>query len=162
MKQKPLPDGFNAYAFNAADMMFVINRDTGIPLRELIDLTPQQIYDFVATFLDPEDDTDLATLVIITDDVGEDLKQLMRTTLARLRPELRDVPHNEGITSRSLASATPGEAVSDESLQDLEARRLAEHGCTLVVIEDDDFHAYGVEMNRIISGRPHGRSAALD
>ena len=31
-----------------------------------------------------------------------------------------------------------------------------------VVLEDDDFTAHGVAMNRIISARPHGRSRALD
>lgn len=162
MRRKPLPDDFNAYAYNAADMMAVLNRDLGIPLRDLVDLDPQTIYEIASHFIDDADKGMMPKLVIITEETGEELKRLMRRTIARLRPDRIDVPHNEGITSRGIALAALADPPAGMSLQEIEARMQEEQGETLVVIENADFRAHGVAMNRIISNSPHGRSRDLD
>ena len=160
--RKPLPDNYNVHAWNAGDMMVALSEQCGIPLRELIDLEPQPLYDLARSLCADEDLQGIDHLVIIGDETGELLKDLMRTTVARLRPENRGVAHNVAIEARSVALRKAGVDDADISLTELEKRLFLATGDASVVLEDRDFAAYGVNMSRIISARPHGRSRSLD
>lgn len=47
------------------------------------------------------------------------------------------------------------------SLQEIEAALIASGRKNRLALEDRDYDSYGVEMNRIISQRPHGRSPSI-
>lgn len=161
--QKRLPDVYCVHAWGMGDLMITLKEQVGIPLREMIDLSPQQLYDLTRAFTDDEDLKAIEHLVVIDDETGEALKELIRQTVDRFRPENRGVAHNVAIEARSIAlKKTALEPDSAISLTELEKRLWDVTGEPAVVLEDDDFAAYGVEMNRIISARPHGRSRALD
>lgn len=159
--RKPLPEIYDVHAYGVGDIMVILANEAGIPLRETIDLAPQQLYDLVRAVA--EDDQHIQHLVVIDDETGEALKELLRLTIERLRPENRGAAHNVAIEKRSIALDKVGlDAQTEISLTELEKRLWLVTGEPAVVLEDADFHAYGVEMNRIISARPHGRSRLLD
>lgn len=161
--QKPLPDVYNVHAWAMGDIMTMLRDQVGIPLRETIDLSPQGLYDLAREFAEDAEAQSIEHLVVIDDETGDALKELIRRTVDRLRPENRGVAHNVAIEARSIALEKTGlDADAAISLTELEKRLFDVTGEPAVVLEDDDFGAYGVEMNRIISARPHGRSRALD
>lgn len=161
--QKPLPDAYNVHAWGMGDLMTAFRDQIGIPLNEMIDLSPQELYDLAREFADDQEAQAIEHLVVIDDETGEALKELIRRTVQTHRPENRGVAHNVAIEARNIAlrkvALDPEAAIS---LTELEKRLFDVTGEPSVVLEDDDFAAYGVEMNRIISARPHGRSRALD
>lgn len=161
--RKPLPDDYNITVYSAAEMMMKLENGVGIPLRETIDLELQTLHDLVRTHVNPEDRAAADRLVIVDDETAEMLKDLMSRTVERLRPENRGIAHNVGMTARSDAmTKLGGGSWADRSLTDLEAALFSLTGEPLVALEDADFDAYGAEMNRMISPRPHGRSPILD
>lgn len=161
--QKPLAEAYNVHAWGMGDVMTLLRDQVGTPLRELIDLSPQELYDLVREFTDDAEAQDLEHLVVIDDETGEALRDLMRRTIERYRPENRGVAHNVAVEARSVALRKVAlDEDADISLTDLEKRLFDVTGEPAIVLEDHDFAAYGVEMNRIISARPHGRSRALD
>lgn len=161
--QKPLPDAYNVHAWAMGDIMTMLRDQVGIPLRETIDLSPQELYDLAREFADDAEAQGIEHLVVIDDETGDALKELIRRTVDRFRPENRGVAHNVAVEARSIALEKAGlDADTAISLTELEKRLFDVTGEPAVVLEDDDFAAYGVEMNRIISARPHGRSRALD
>lgn len=161
--RKPLPDDVNIHAWNAGDIMVALSEQCGIPPRHLIDLPLQPLYDLFRSLASDENRASLDHLVIVDDETADLLKDLMRRTVERLRPENRGVAHNVAIEARSIASEKAGGDVpADMPLTELEKRLWLATGEAGVVLEDNDFAAYGEEMNRIISTRPHGRSRRLD
>lgn len=161
--RKPLPDDLTIHAWNAADIMVVLAEHCGIPLSDVIELGPQQLYDLFRSLSADEELAAIDHLVIIDDETGKLLKDLIRRTVERLRPENRGVAHNVAIEARSIASEKAGGDVPAHlSLTELEKRLWLSTGEPAVVLEDTDFVAFGVEMKRIISTRPHGRSPVFD
>ena len=161
--QKPLPDVYNVHAWGMGDLMVMLQAQVGIPLREMIELAPQQLYDLVRAFTDDDDLEFLDHVVVIEDQTSTALKRLLAQNVERLRPENRGIAHNVAVEARSIALGKAGIRADEPlSLTELEKRLWDSTGEPAVVFEDDDFAAYGVEMNRIISARPHGRSHLLD
>lgn len=161
--QIPLPDHYNVHAWGMGDLMMMLRDQVGIPLSDLIDLSPQQLYDLACEFAEDVQAQSVEHLVVIDDETGEALKELIRRTVERFRPENRGVAHNVAVEARSIALSKAGlEAGAELSLTELEKRLWDVTGEPAIVLEDHDYEAYGVEMNRIISTRPHGRSRALD
>lgn len=163
MTRKPLPDDFNVQAFSAAEVMVMLQQQIGIPLRSTIDMDLQPLHDLMGLFVAPEDQAHIEHLIIIDEETAELLKDVMSKTVARLRPERRMPEHNVGITPRSVAMRKlDGHVPADLPLIELEARLFDVTGVEEVILEDADDAAYGMVMNRLISGRPHGRSPVLD
>ena len=160
---RPLPDACNVHAWGMGDLMVMLQAQLGIPLREMIDLNPQQLYDLIRAFTDDDDLGGLDHLVVIDDKTGKALKSLLAQTVERYRPEHRGVAHNVAIEARSVALGKAGLHANEPiSLTELEKRLWDRTGEPAVVLEDDDFADYSVERNRLISARPHGRSHLLD
>ena len=162
MSRNPLPDDFDANAIGQGDMIVSLHHQLDIPLRDLIELTPQALYDLARRSAAPEDREDFERVVIIDDETGKRLKRNMRQMLRRARPSKQDVPHDIGVTSRAIALSHLSGIPSDASLTKLEKELVAAGSEPQIVIEDGDYDDYGKEMNRIISQRPHGRSRSLD
>ena len=161
--RKPLPDDYFAHVFSAAEIMVTLRDQLGIQLREAIELNLQTLHDLVREHIAPEELEYVDQLIVVDDETAELLKDLMRRTVERLRPENRGVAHNVAVEARSVTLAKlDGDAPAVRSLTALEAALWARTGEAVVVLEDADFATYGAEMNRLISARPHGRSAVLD
>lgn len=162
MSRKPLPDDFDANAFGQGDLIHRIHDQLGIPLRELIMLDPQALYDLVKRHLAPEERDEFERVVVIDDETARQLKRNMRQMLRRARPGKRKVPHDIGVTSRTIALSHLPHVPQDASLHRLETELVAAGSEPQVLVEDADYDDYGKDMNRIISRRPHGRSRKLD
>lgn len=102
MTRKPLPDDFNVQAFNAGDIMVMLEQQVGIPLHATIHMDMQPLHDLMRLFVAPEDRACFEYLIIIDDETAELLKDLMLSTVARLRPERETPEHSIGVMSRSL------------------------------------------------------------
>jgi hypothetical protein len=161
--RKPLPDDLMVTAYNSVEIMVMIRDQMGISLRKLIELKPQPLHDLLHDLIDPALVDTLDHLVVIDDATAAQLKGLIRSTLERLRPDLREMPHNIGMISRSLALKELGDvAPITSSLPELEAALSLRSAKPKIVFEDADFLAHCAAMNRVISRRPHGRSATWD
>jgi hypothetical protein len=162
-ERKPIPGDFYTTAYSAADIMVILNETLGIPLRALIVMEPQPLYELLLSHLAQEDLDAYEHLIIVDDETGDMLKQLMRDTVDRLRPENRGVAHDVGVMSRSAALARlDGEIPDNASLTAIEMALWTKTGDAQVVLEDVDDADYSAAMNRIISERLHGRSRKLD
>lgn len=160
--QRPLPEDLNTQAYGMGDVIFILHRDLGIPIHNLLGMSPQDLYDIAVTTSSENDVEATRSFVVIDDATGDALKEHFRSTLGANRPDHADVADNIGITSRSTAlEQLPGLDVNTPLLE-IEKELYAKGGQQLIVLEDDASAEYGREMNRIISLRPHGRCKSLD
>lgn len=162
MARPPLPDDFDAYAFGQGDMIHRLHGKLGISLRQLVMLDTQALYDLAKRNSAPEDTDEFERLVVIDDETATQLKRNMRQMQRRTRPGKRNLPHDIGVTSRSIALSHLPHVPRDVSLHRLDKELVAAGSEPQIVIEDVDYDRYGKDMNRIISLRPHGRSRRLD
>lgn len=162
MKRNPLPDDFDADAISQDKLIFELIMQYNIPLRELVELDLQELYDLKRSLISPDEYEEFERVVVIDNETCNKLKGNMDRMLRHARPDKRGVWSDTGVTSRAIALSHLPDVPHDAPLGVLEAELIKAGFEAQVVVEDNDFYEYGKEMNRIISQRPHGRSQILD
>ena len=161
MNLSPLPDDFEATAYEAETIIHVLHEDIGIPLEDLRQIGLQGLYDLVLTHVAPEKQEAFQRLVVVDRETSEALNRYARRSLPHLRPDRKNVSPEVEIMSRREALFRLPHLAKNASLQEIDKALLASGRMNRLVVEDSAYDRYGVEMNRIISRRPHGRSRDL-
>ena len=161
MTYTPLPDDFEATAYDAESIIHILHKDVGIPMDELRRCDLQELYDLVIQSVPDDLRERYQRLVVIDEVTGKELLRDLQRTVAYLRPNLRDFPHNIELMARREALMLVPHMSRDASVQELEAALKATGRSKRLVLEDADYDDYGIRANRIISRRPHGRSPEI-
>lgn len=158
MNHSPLPDDFEATAHEAETIIHALHEDIGIPLEELRRTSLQGLYDLIFKHAPPEKNEAFQRLVVIDRETAEVLHRHVLRSLPDLRPDRKDVSAEVEIMARREALFRLPHLAKNASLQEIDEALLASGRTNRLVVEDRDYDRYGVEMNSIISQRPHGRS----
>ena len=161
VSRSPLPDNVIFGVYKADHYIKLLHRDVGIPLKELRKLDLQELYDVVLENVSKDLVELYERLILIDTQTGKELSRHLRHTVKALRPERSILPKQINLVARS--EALMGLPLLDPaaSVHQIEHElRIAGHG-NPVVLEDCDYVQYCVEVNRIVSRRPHGRSPSI-
>ena len=161
MNCPPLPDDFEATAYDTESIIHILHDDVGIPMEKLRHCDLQELYDLVVQSVPAEIREKYQRLVIIDEVTGRELQRELYRTIACLRPGLKSVPHNIELMARREALNVLPHMSKDASIQELEAALNAAGRSRRLVFEDVDYDDYGIRVNNIIPRRPHGRSPEI-
>lgn len=161
MNHSRLPDDFEATAHEAETIINILHKDIGISLKDLRETDLQGLYDLVLEHASPEKREAYQRLVIIDRETAEELHRHVLRSLPGFRPDRTDVSAEVEIMARREALFRLPHLAKSASLQAIDEALLASGRNNRIVVEDRDYDRFGVEMNQIISRRPHGRSPAV-
>lgn len=161
MNHSPLPDDFEATAHEADTIIHILHEDVGIPLEDLRETSLQGLYDLVLEYASPEKHEAFQRLVVVDRKTAEALHRHALRSLPDLRPDRTDVSAEVELMARREALFRLPHLAENASLQEIDEALLASGRNNRLVVEDRAYDRYGVEMNRIISQRPHGRSRTV-
>lgn len=161
MNLSRLPDDFEANVHEAETIINILHEDIGIPLEKLRATDLQGLYDLVFEHTSPKKREACQRLVIVDRQTAEELYRHALRSLPDLRPDRTDVSAEVEIMARREALFRLPHLAKSASLQAIDEALLASGRHNRIVVEDRDYDRFGVEMNQIISRRPHGRSPAV-